>query len=139
MLAPRVNESQTIRTDMIRKSKNPTYSALLGIAIFQGLIGLGGWTLYSVQHHFGVFEWLVTFSGVFFLILAVVARFQRLPAALIGCGLYATYLGYQALLGIAFLLDGFLLVKLPVILLLLYALVTAFRPAPATPNETGNT
>ena len=123
---------------MIRQSKNPTYSALFGIAIFQGLIGLGGWTLYSVQHHFGVFEWLVTFSGAFFLALAIFARFQRLPAALIACALYATYLGYQAFLGIGYLLDGFLLVKLPVVILLLYAVITAFRRAPATPSATEN-
>ena len=94
--------------------------------------------MYSVQHHFGIFEWLVTFGGAFYLVLAIVARFRRVPAALIGCGLYAAYLGYQALHGVELLLDGFLLIKLPVVTLLLYAVVTAFRPEPATSNATGN-
>ncbi|HSI14509.1 MAG TPA: hypothetical protein VK961_20835 [Chthoniobacter sp.] len=120
---------------MIRKSKNPTSSALMGVAFFQGLIGLAGWTLYSVANPFGILDWFVTFSGLFFFALAVFARFRRLPAAFIAYALYAVYLGYQTLLSGHLLLSGFLLIKLPVLLLLTYALITAFRPAQSTPNE----
>lgn len=107
----------------------------MGAAFFQGLVALIGWTLYSPTHQFGFFDWLVTFSWVLFLILAIFAKFRRLPPALIGCVLYAAYLGYQALLSVQLLLMGFLLIKLPVILLLLYALITALRPAAATNND----
>jgi hypothetical protein len=120
---------------MTRKSKNPTSSALMGAAFFQGLVALMGWTLYSPTHQFGFLDWLVTFSWVLFLILAIFAKFRRLPAALVGCVLYAAYLGYQALLSMQLLLIGFLLIKLPVILLLLYALISALRPAPAPSNN----
>jgi hypothetical protein len=88
--------------------------------------------MYSVQYHFGILDWLVTFSGAYFLVLAVIARFRRLPAALTGCGLYAVYLGYQGHLGLNYMLEGFLFIKLPVVLLLVYALVTAFLHTQAT-------
>lgn len=120
---------------MTRKSKNPTSSALMGVTFFQGLVDLIGWTLYSPTHRFGFFDWLVTFSWVLFLILAIFAKFRRLPAALIGCALYAAYLGYQALLSVQLLLMGFLLIKLPVVLLLLYALITALRHVLAANND----
>ena len=109
----------------------------MGIAVFQGLIGLVGWTVYSVAYQFGIVEWLITFSGGFFLVLAIVARFQRVPAAVIACGLYATYLGFQALQSVQLLADGFFLIKLPVVLLLLYAFVTALRPAEQKLSEPG--
>jgi hypothetical protein len=118
---------------VIRKSKNATSSALFGIAIFQGLIGLGGWTLYSVNNHFTLVDWLVTFSGALYLLLGILARFKRLWAALIGSAIYAAYLAYQTSIGLQLLVEGFLLIKLPVIALLLYALFNALRDAKATP------
>jgi hypothetical protein len=78
-------------------------------------------------------DWLVTFSGALFLLLGILARFKRLWAASIGSAVYAAYLAYQTSIGLQLLLQGFLLVKLPVIVLLIYALFNAFRNVKATP------
>jgi hypothetical protein len=104
--------------------KNPTVSALFGVAAIQILVGTLGWFMYSPQ--FGWLDWIVTLSGVLYLGLAVAARWVRLVAALIAIGLFGAYLGYQASVNAELLWRG-LIIKAPIAVLLLVALFFAIR------------
>ena len=83
-----------------------------------------GWLMYSPQ--FGWLDWIITVSGAIYLGLALAARWMRLPASLIGTGLYGAYLGYQALNNIDLLWRGWI-IKVPIVILLLVALFSAIR------------
>src|SRR5262249_12129548 len=83
---------------IMRPDKNPTASALFGVAALLLLIGVLGSFMYSPL--FGWLDWIVTLSGVIYLGLAVAARWMRLPAALTAIFLFAVYVGYQAYLNL---------------------------------------
>jgi hypothetical protein len=111
----------------IRTDKNVTASALFGVAAIQILVAGIGWFLYSAQ--FGWIDWLITFSGAIYIALGVASRWIRLPAAVIGSVLYAAFLAFQASRSSDLLMSG-LIFKIPVVILLLVAVVSALkRPA----------
>jgi hypothetical protein len=93
---------------------------LLGVAAIQGIVGLLGWWLYSFQ--FGPLDWVITFSFVLYIILAVWARWQPLAAAIGGAVLYGAFLVIQGLTSRELLFTG-LQFKLPNVALLVFALV----------------
>lgn len=117
-------------TTGIRKDKNPTASALLGVAAIQILVGFLGWSVY--RDSFGWLDWIVMFSGAIYIALAVVARWLRLAVALIGAAFYAAFLAFQAFRSIDWLMSG-LIFKIPVVVLLLVAVVSALKRSPAPP------
>ncbi len=114
----------------IRKDKNPTASALFGVAAIQGMVGVLGWYLHSGS--FGWLDWVITFSSAIYIALGIAARWVRLPVALIGVGLYAAFLAFQALRSVGLLMSGFIF-KIPVVVLLLVAVVFALRRSSAPP------
>lgn len=113
----------------IRRDKNTTASALFGVAVIQLLVGIGGWYLYSGQ--LGLFDRIVCFSGAFYILLGIAARWFRFPAALIGALLYAAFLAIQASQSVDLLMTG-LIFKIPIVILLLLALISALRNPPVT-------
>jgi hypothetical protein len=108
----------------MQPDKNPTASALFGVAAIQLLVGLLGSFMYSPQ--FGWFDWIVSLSGFFYLGLALAARWVRLAAALIGVILFGIYLGYQASISAELVWRGWI-VKAPIGILLFVALFYAIR------------
>jgi hypothetical protein len=136
----------------LRRENNPTASALFGIAAVQFLVGFIGLFIYFVNpdadipqlkwflYHFqsGAFtalDWVVTFSGVIFTLLALLAYRVRLLAA----SLAAAVCVGQLLLQGAGALSGALIVKVLVVTLLVVALAAALRrPShyPQTRTET---
>jgi hypothetical protein len=108
----------------MQHDKNPTASALFGVAAIQILVGLLGWFMYSP--HFGWLDWIVTISGAIYIALAIAARWTRLSAAIVAAALYAVYLGYQASQNIDLLWGGWI-IKVPIVILLLAALIFAIR------------
>jgi ABC-type uncharacterized transport system permease subunit len=116
----------------IRKDKNGTASALFGVAAIQILIG--GISYYLSSGEMGWLDRFIAFSGFFYIALAVMARWARLPAAVIGAVLYAAFLGFEASRSIE-LLKNRLLFKIPVVVLLIVAIVFALRRPPVSPGE----
>jgi hypothetical protein len=110
----------------LRKDKNPTASALLGVAAIQIVVGFLGWSVY--RDSFGWLDWIIMFSGAIYIALSVAARWIRLSAALIGATLYAAFLVLQAWRSTDLLMSG-LIFKVPVVLLLLVAVVSALKRA----------
>jgi hypothetical protein len=112
----------------IRRDKNITASALFGVAAIQVIVGAIGWFLYGGE--LGLLDWIITFSGGIYIALGIAARWLRLPAAIIGAVLYLAFLGLQASQGMELLMAG-LIFKVPVVVLLLVAVGSAFRRQPA--------
>lgn len=125
----------------MRKDTNPTASLLFAVAALQILVGVIGWfvhrldadveelrwILYSYDRvQFGWLDWAITFSGVIFAALGIVARWARLPAALFGAGLYGAFLALHASEIARWPMTG-LFIKIPVAILLLAAVASAFR------------
>jgi len=108
----------------IHKNKNMTASALFGVAAIQILIGGIGYLLYS--RDLGLLDRVIAFSGIFYVALGIAARWVRLPAALIGAVLYAALLVLQASRSIDLLMTG-LIFKVPIVILLIVAVVSALR------------
>lgn len=108
----------------IRKDKNMTASALFGVAAIQILVGGLGWYLY--REKFTSLDWIVAFSGGIYIALGIAARWFRLPAAVVGAVLCAAYLIFQASHSIELLMGG-LVIKIPVVILLIVATVSALR------------
>ena len=108
----------------MQPDKNPTASSLFGVAAILLLVGLLGWFMYGPQ--FGLLDWIVSFSGVIYLGLAVAARRFRLAAALIATALFAVYVAYQAYWNVEFLWRGWI-IKAPIALLLLVAIFFALK------------
>ena len=110
---------------MVRKDKNVTASALFGVAAIQIVIGGIGWILRGgLAANYSVIDCFIIFSGPIYIVLGIVARRHRLPAAIIGSVLYACValpsLGLFAFLN-------------PVVILLLVAMVSALNhPAAKT-------
>jgi hypothetical protein len=116
----------------IRKDKNVTPSALFGVAAIQVLVGGLGLFLYSGE--LGLLDKGIAFSGGIYIVLAVAARWVRLPAALIGAVLYAAFLVLQASRSMDLLMTG-LIFKIPVVILLIVAVNFALRRPPVPPAE----
>jgi len=116
----------------IRSDKNVTATALFGVAAIQILVGAMGWFLYSPQFEF--LDWVITFSGLVYVALAIAARWVRLPAALIGAILYAAFLAFQASTSADLLMVG-LVFKIPIVILLVVAVVFALRRPPVSSAE----
>jgi hypothetical protein len=116
----------------IRKDKNVTASALFGVAAIQILIGAIGYFLYSDE--MGLLDRIISFSSVFYIALGIAARWVRLPAAVIGAVLYATFLLFQAFHNMALLATG-LIFKIPIVVLLVVAVVFALRCPPTSSGE----
>ena len=104
----------------IRTDKNPTASALFGIAVVQiALAGLD-WLNHGAQlSGFGWIDWLVVFTGPIYIGLGIAARRFRLLAAIIGIVLYVAFCVEISELPCCF--------TLPVVILLLVALVSAVK------------
>lgn len=116
----------------IRKEKNHTSLALFGVVAIQGILGMVGWSMNG--RGFGWLDWVFSCSGVVYLGLAVAARWRRLPAALMGAGLYAVLLALQLLHSVAALKSG-LIFKIPIVILLLVAVVFALRRPIVSPRR----
>ena len=108
---------------LVRKNKNVTASALFGVAAIQIIMSVINWFLHGGQlDGFTWFDWLITFSGAIYIALGIVARWLRLPAAVIGSVFYAAFF-----VGISDLL----IVMIPVVILLLVAVVSALKHSAA--------
>jgi len=117
----------------IRKDKNPTVSALLGVSAIQIVVGFLGWSVY--RDSFGWLDWIIMFSGAIYIALSITARRLRLPSALIGAALYIGFLAFQAFRSADLLMTG-LIFKVPIVILLLVAVASALRrltPPPPLP------
>jgi len=108
---------------LVRKNKNVTASALFGVAAIQIIMSVINWFLHGGQlDGFTWFDWLITFSGAIYIALGIAARWIRLPAAILGSGLYAAFfVGFSDLL----------IVMIPVVILLLVAVVSALKHSAA--------
>jgi hypothetical protein len=112
----------------IRKDKNMSASALFGVAGLLLFWGAINWFISGAE-----FNWLGTFlcfSGFIYIALGIVARWFRLPAALFGVILYAAFLVFECYLGVNhgedLVMTG-LFFKIPIVILLLVAVVSALR------------
>ena len=108
----------------MRHDKNPTASALFGVATILIFVGVLGWYMYGPV--FGWFDWIVTTSGAIYLVLAIAARWARLAVALIGAALYGLYIVYQASINPDLFWRGWI-IKVPIVILLLIATLSAIR------------
>ncbi len=72
------------------------------------------------------------FSGAMYFALSLVAKKAPMPASLIGCGLFAVYVGAQAVGDLRLVAAG-LVFKVPVIVLLGYALIAARKERGSIP------
>ena len=112
---------------IVRKDKNVTASALFGVAVIQLIIAGIDWFLHGGQfERFGWIDWLFPLSGVIYIALGIAARRIRLLAAIIGGVLYAAFFVGSS--------DLWFILKIPVMILLLVAVVSALKRPPA---ETG--
>ena len=108
----------------IRRDKNVTASALFGVAAIQILIGAMAYFVYSAE--LGLLDRVIAFSGAFYFALGIIARWVRLPAAVIGTVLYAAFLVFQGSRSVDLLMTG-LIFKIPIIILLIAAVLFALR------------
>ena len=116
----------------IRKDKNITASALFGVAVIQLLVGFFGYFLYGGQ--MGLFDRIISFSGLIYIALGIAARWIRLPAALIGAILYTAFLIFQASRSVDLLMTG-LIFKIPIIVLLVVAVFSASKRSPTLDGD----
>ena len=108
----------------IRKDRNVTASALFGVAAIQLIIAGLDWFLHGFQFdRFGWIDWLLPLSGVIYIALGIAARRIRLLAAIIGGVLYAAFFVGTS--------DLWFIFKIPVVILLLVAVVSARKRLPA--------
>ena len=119
----------------ISREKNATASALLGVAAIQIVVGFLGWSVY--RDRFGWLDWVIMFSGAIYIVLSIAARWARLPAAVVGAALYATFLLFQASRSVDLLMTG-LIFKIPVVILLLVAILSALRRSAASPASSSS-
>lgn len=118
----------------IRRDKNVTASALFGVAAIQILIGSIGYFLYSGE--MGLLDRIISFSGVFYIVLGIMARWARLPSAIVGAVLYAAFLAFQASRSMDLLMTG-LVFKIPIVVLLVVAVLFALKGPPTSSREEG--
>ena len=110
---------------IIPKDKNVTASALFGVAGILVVFGGIDWILHGgLAANYCLIDRFLTFSGPIYIVLGIVARRHRLPAAIIGSVLYAC-VALQSL--------ELFFIFIPVVILLLVAVVSALKhPAPKT-------
>jgi hypothetical protein len=112
----------------IRKDKNATASALFGVATLLIFWGAIGWFIYSAELNW--LGMLLCFSGFIYIVLGIVARWVRLPAALVSVILYMAFLVFECYLSVNhgedLVMTG-LIFKIPIVILLLVAVVSALR------------
>jgi hypothetical protein len=118
----------------IVKDKHPVSSALFGVAAIQAVVGFLGWSIHSVD--FAPIDWGITFSFVLFAVLALLARWARVLAAIIATALYGGFLLLQASVSIQLLTSG-LIFKVPNVVLLLVALAFALKPKKPPRQDNG--
>lgn len=118
----------------IHKDKNVTASALFGVAAIQILIGSIGYLLYSSE--MGLLDRIISFSGFFYVVLGILARWARLPSAVVGAALYAAFLAFQASRSMDLLMTG-LIFKIPIVILLLVAVLFALKGPPTSSRAEG--
>ncbi|MCK6500915.1 MAG: hypothetical protein L6Q38_15670 [Nitrospira sp.] len=111
-----------------------TASALFGVAAIQILIGSIGYFLYSGE--MGLLDRIISFSGVFYIVLGIMARWARLPSAIVGAVLYAAFLAFQASRSMDLLMTG-LVFKIPIVVLLVVAVLFALKGPPTSSREEG--
>jgi len=112
----------------IRKDKNMSASALFGVATLLIFWGAISWFIYSAELNW--LGMLLCLSGFIYIVLGIVARWVRLPAALFGTTLYVAFLVFECYLGVNhgkdLVMTG-LFFKIPVVILLLVAMASALR------------
>ena len=123
----------------LRRDINPTATLLFGVAALQILVGLlgcleYGWQLddeylrdviYTYDRvRFDWFDWIITFNGAIYIALAVLARREGFTAALVGTGIYAVLILFQALQDRRLLMET-VVIKITTAILLLLAIVFA--------------
>jgi hypothetical protein len=109
---------------MVKKDKNIVSSALLGVAVIQAIVGFLAWYIYNPAL-FSVTGMIIS-SFAFFTLLAILARIKPVIAAVTAILLYGCILLLQAIIDVRALMSG-LVFKIPILLLLLIALVSALR------------
>jgi hypothetical protein len=113
------------------KPETSASSVLFGVAAILFLLGVAGWNTYGWDN----LSWpqrSVMFSGAIYFALSLVAKKAPMHASLAGCGLFAVYLGAQAVGDLRSVSAG-LIFKVPAIILLVYALVAARRERKSVP------
>jgi hypothetical protein len=112
----------------IRYDKNVTVSALFGAATLLICWGVINWFITGFELNW--LGMLLCFSGFIYIALGVLARWVRLPAALVGATLYAAFLVFECFLGVNhgvnLVTEGFFF-KIPIVILLLVAVVSALQ------------
>ena len=119
---------------MIKKDKHPVSSALFGVGVIQAVVGFLGWSVHGPK--FAPIDWVITFSFLIFIVLAIAARWARVPAAVIAAAIYGAFLLLQASISIQLLMAG-MIFKIPNVILLLVALVLAFKSRKKTEEAKG--
>ena len=117
---------------MIKKDKHSVSAALFGVAAIQAVVGCFGWSIYG--SNFSPIDWVITFSFAIFVVLAILARGARIPAAIIATALYGAFLAFQATISVDLLMMG-LIFKVPNVILLLVALASAFKSTKPTEQD----
>jgi hypothetical protein len=108
-------------------------TALFGVALVQGIAGFYIWNTFGWEP-LGLGMHVFTVAGIFYFILALVAKAAPLTAALIALIPYLIYLGLQAGTDIR-LLSGGWVHKIPMTVFLLIALFSAVRGRLPRGNE----
>lgn len=111
----------------LRKNKNVTASALFGVAAIQIIIGTLAYFIYSEE--LGLLNRIISPSGVFDVALGITAQWLRLSAGIIGAILYAAFPVFQATMDL--LMTG-LIFKIPIVVLLIVAVISALRHPPSS-------
>jgi hypothetical protein len=101
-----------------------TSSALFGVGAVQLIVGILGIITFSSR--FGVIDWIISLSFALYFVLSHIAKRMPFHAAIVGACIYAAYLVFQALVNFRLLFEG-LIIKVPVILMLIVAVVSALR------------
>jgi hypothetical protein len=130
----------------LRADRNPTASALFGVGGLQILVGAVAvfvykrnsdldldqlrWFLYSFHVRFDWLDWVFGFSGAIYIALGLASLWVRLPAALLGAGIYVALLAFQVSQNPNSLEAG-VITKVLVFALLLVAIATALKRSPS--------
>ena len=112
---------------MIKKSKRPVSSSIYGAAAIQAVVGIMYWFIYSPL--FTSIDYLFAFGFIIFLILGKIADRAPKPASVTAATLYGFYLFNQLNVSLKLFMTG-LIFKIPITILLIRAIVFAFKSKP---------
>jgi hypothetical protein len=116
------------------KSKLDTPStALFGVALVQGIAGFYLWSTFGWEP-LSLGMRIFALAGIFYFVLALVAKIAPLTAAVVGLIPYLIYLGLQAATDIRLLTGGWVH-KVPITVFVLSALFAALRQRRRRQNE----